>query len=112
MSKRVIVIGAGMGGLAAALRLRQWGFQVTLLEARSTIGGLASSLEIDGVTFDAGPYVLLDYPGLKWVFENLHAAIPGSSMQILPGAYHWMVWHDAPAVARQIRTFLSSEESY
>ena len=68
---RVVVVGAGMGGLAAALELARSGILVTLLESRSVPGGLASSLTADGWTFDGGPYVLLDLPGLSWALGQL-----------------------------------------
>ncbi len=71
MTKSVAIIGAGMGGLAAALRLAQRGFQVRVFEASAGPGGLASSLEIGGLWFDAGPYILLDRGGLEWAFEQL-----------------------------------------
>ncbi len=67
----VVVVGGGMGGLTAAIRLAQRGDQVVILEARSEVGGLASSLTLDGLTFDAGPYILLDRPGLTWAFHQL-----------------------------------------
>jgi phytoene dehydrogenase-like protein len=69
--KRIIVIGAGMGGLSAAIRLAQIGYSVTTLEARATPGGLASGFDHDGVRFDSGPYILLDLPGLQWAFHAL-----------------------------------------
>lgn len=72
MNPRVLVIGAGMGGLSAALRLKQHGFDVLVLEARDTAGGLASGLRIDGIWFDGGPYILLDRPGLEWLFDQIH----------------------------------------
>lgn len=68
---RVIVIGAGMGGLTAALRLAQSGHQVQVLEARDQAGGLASGFSQDGFAFDGGPYILLDRPGLAWAFQAL-----------------------------------------
>lgn len=71
MSKQVIVIGAGAGGLSGALRLARAGFAVTVLEARAEPGGLASRVSYDGFSFDAGPYILLDRPGLEWSFEAL-----------------------------------------
>ena len=55
---RVVVIGAGLGGLAAAVRLRMRGFDVTVLEARDQAGGRAGVFRRDGYTFDAGPTVI------------------------------------------------------
>jgi phytoene dehydrogenase-like protein len=71
MNRRVVIIGAGIGGLSAAIRLARSGCHVTIVEARSSPGGLASGFELDGFRFDAGPYVLLDRPGLEWAFRQL-----------------------------------------
>jgi phytoene dehydrogenase-like protein len=71
MKKTVVVIGAGMGGLTAALRLARVGFRVQVLEARAEAGGLASGNVYEGVWFDAGPYILLDRPGLEWAFRSV-----------------------------------------
>ena len=54
----VVIIGAGLGGLSAALRLAGAGRQVTILERASVPGGRAGRLEIDGYRFDTGPTVL------------------------------------------------------
>lgn len=67
----VVVIGAGMGGLAASLQLRRLGYEVELIEGRTSVGGLASGQHHDGLAFDAGPYILLDRPGLEWAFAKL-----------------------------------------
>ena len=75
MSLRVVVIGAGMGGLTAALRLKQRGVDVLVLEARETAGGLASGLLIEGLWFDGGPYILLDRPGLEWTLDQIHTGL-------------------------------------
>jgi len=53
-----VVIGAGLGGLAAAIRLRARGHRVTVLEATDQPGGRASVFARDGFTFDAGPTVV------------------------------------------------------
>ncbi len=53
-----IVIGAGFGGIAAALRLRALGHRVTLLERGASLGGRARVVAQDGFSFDAGPTVL------------------------------------------------------
>ena len=55
---RVVIVGAGLGGLSAALRLAGAGREVTVLERASLPGGRAGLLEIDGYRFDTGPTVL------------------------------------------------------
>jgi len=71
MTRRILIIGAGMGGLTAALWLARHGFAVRVLEARPTSGGLAAGFHQDGLNYDAGPYVLLDRPGLDWAFRTV-----------------------------------------
>jgi phytoene desaturase len=56
--KKIVVIGSGFGGLAAAVRLQARGYQVELVEARDKLGGRAYVYEQDGYTFDAGPTIL------------------------------------------------------
>jgi phytoene desaturase len=55
---RVVVIGAGLGGLAAAARLARLGHEVTVCEAAAEIGGKLGVLSRDGFTFDTGPSLL------------------------------------------------------
>ncbi|MBV9097673.1 MAG: FAD-dependent oxidoreductase, partial [Frankiaceae bacterium] len=54
----VVVVGAGLGGLSAALRLAGAGRRVTVLERAAQPGGRAGLLELDGYRFDTGPTVL------------------------------------------------------
>jgi phytoene desaturase len=56
--KRVIVIGSGFGGIAAALRLKAKGHDVTLIEKQNDLGGRARVFKKEGYTFDAGPTVI------------------------------------------------------
>ena len=58
--KSAIVIGAGFGGLALAIRLQSAGVQTTIVEARDKPGGRAYFWEKDGFVFDAGPTVITD----------------------------------------------------
>ncbi len=56
--RQAIVIGAGYGGMAAAIRLRARGYEVTLVEANEQLGGRGAVWKQDGFTFDAGPTVV------------------------------------------------------
>ncbi len=58
-AKRVAVVGAGMGGLAAAIRLRLMGFDVEVFEKNAQIGGRLGRLREAGFAFDTGPTLLL-----------------------------------------------------
>jgi phytoene desaturase len=50
--KHAIIIGAGMGGLATALRLRHQGFEVTVLEKQARAGGRSNVIEENGFRVD------------------------------------------------------------
>ena len=52
---RVVVIGGGFGGMAAAARLAKLGHDVTLLERSAQLGGALTTVELDGFAWDAGP---------------------------------------------------------
>ena len=58
-SSRALVIGGGLAGISAALTLADAGVEVTLLERRPHLGGLTTSIERDGYSFDNGQHVFL-----------------------------------------------------
>jgi len=64
-----IVVGAGFGGIAAALRLRAKGYEVTLIDRCNHIGGRARVFEREGFRHDAGPTVIT----APFLFEELFA---------------------------------------
>jgi 1-hydroxycarotenoid 3,4-desaturase len=66
----VIVVGAGVGGLAAAIRLQAAGARVTVLERAARVGGKLREVEVGGRALDAGPSVLT----MPFHFEQLFAA--------------------------------------
>lgn len=68
--KRIIVIGSGFGGLAAAIRLALRGHQVELFEKLDKLGGRAYVFELDGFKFDGGPTVIT----APWLFDELFEA--------------------------------------
>lgn len=55
---KTVVVGSGFGGIAAALRARAKGHEVTLVEKNAKLGGRAQVFERDGYKFDAGPTVI------------------------------------------------------
>jgi phytoene desaturase len=55
---RVVIVGAGIGGLAAAARLATLGHQVVVCEQADRVGGKLASYSRDGFTFDTGPSLL------------------------------------------------------
>ncbi len=67
---KAVVIGAGLGGLAAALRLQGQGHDVTVIEARDKPGGRAYQLRDGGFTWDTGPSLIT----MPWVLEDAFAA--------------------------------------
>lgn len=73
---RVVVVGAGMGGLVSALLLACRGLQVTLVEAQATPGGKMRRQMVGGSAIDGGPTVFT----MRWVFDEILAAA-GSSLQ-------------------------------
>lgn len=70
-SERVVVVGSGLGGLAAAIRLRARGYEVLVLEAMDQPGGRAAVFEQDGFSFDAGPTVVT----ASYLFDELFALV-------------------------------------
>ena len=67
---RAVVVGAGLGGLATALRLQGMGADVTVVEQRPRPGGRAYQLRDGGFTWDTGPSLLT----MPWVLEETFAA--------------------------------------
>lgn len=70
MNKKVIIIGAGLGGLSAAVRLAACGFAVTILEKNESVGGKVNQVEANGYQFDTGASLLT----MRHVFEELFQA--------------------------------------
>lgn len=69
--QHVIVIGAGMGGLAAAMRLAHRGLKVTVLERHGTPGGKMRALPSEAGPVDTGPTVLTMKPVFEALFRDI-----------------------------------------
>jgi len=70
-TERVIVVGAGIGGLVTALELAAQGVGVLVLERASQPGGKMREVSVGGAAMDAGPTVFT----MRWVFEELFDAV-------------------------------------
>ena len=70
-TREVVVVGAGPGGLAAAMQLAQAGCKVTILERRDHVGGRTSAIELDGFRFDCGPTFFLYPRVLSEIFQSV-----------------------------------------
>ena len=70
-AQKIVIIGAGIGGLAAAARLAHQGFDVEVLEKGSGPGGRCGRLQVDGFTFDTGPTLLLMPAVLEETFASV-----------------------------------------
>jgi len=64
---RVVVVGAGIGGLVSALVLAHRGLDVTLIECASQPGGKIRQVQVDGVGVDSGPTVFT----MRWVLDQM-----------------------------------------
>ena len=86
--KKILVIGAGLGGLSAAISLASEGFEVTVVEKNDKVGGKLNVLTRDGFSFDLGPSILT----MPHIFEALFTKV-GKRMvdyiAIQPVLPHW-----------------------
>jgi 1-hydroxycarotenoid 3,4-desaturase len=73
-AKKVVVVGAGIGGLVSALELSARGFDVTVVESAAGPGGKMREVEVAGTRIDAGPTVFT----MRWIFDELFAAVGAS----------------------------------
>jgi 1-hydroxycarotenoid 3,4-desaturase len=80
MGSRVVVVGAGMGGLAAALDLAARGRDVLVLDRAAAPGGKMRQIAIGDARIDGGPTVFT----MRWVFEELFAAAGADLADHLP----------------------------
>ena len=109
--KHVVVVGAGLGGLSAAIRLRAAGVRVTLLEKNERVGGKMNLIERDGFTFDTGPSLFT----MPWVVRELLHSVGRKledEIELVPLAstcrYRWSdgtsfdAWSDMAALIGEI----------
>ena len=95
---RVCVIGAGLGGLALAIRLQSSGVETTLIEAHERPGGHSWSRAHDGFTFDFGPAALADPAAFAELWQ-LSGGDISEDIKLLPlELLHRYNWPDGAAI--------------
>ncbi|PKP87073.1 MAG: phytoene desaturase [Alphaproteobacteria bacterium HGW-Alphaproteobacteria-17] len=94
MTRTAIVIGAGFGGLALAIRLQSAGVATTIVEARDKAGGRGYHWQRQGFTFDAGPTVITDPPCLQelWALSGQDMAADVTLDPVMP--FYRLNWPD------------------
>ncbi|PKH20942.1 phytoene dehydrogenase [Enterobacterales bacterium CwR94] len=113
-----LVIGAGFGGLALAIRLQAAGIPTRILEQRDKPGGRAYVYQDQGFTFDAGPTVITDPSALEALFEvagrNMHDYV--TLLPVRP--FYRLCWesgqtfdydNDQAALEAEIRRFAAED---
>jgi phytoene desaturase len=115
---RALIIGAGFGGLALAIRLQSAGYATTLLEKRDKPGGRAYVYQDQGFTFDAGPTVITDPTCLEELF-TLSGRRLSDYVELMPiSPFYQLCWEDGTtfdyvndqaALDRQIARFSQAD---
>lgn len=77
--KHIVVVGAGPGGLTAAMILAYRGFRVTVCEAQSRVGGRNGAIELGPYTFDIGPTFLM----LKDILDEVFREAGGNADELM-----------------------------
>jgi diapolycopene oxygenase len=71
MTKKVVIVGGGLGGLSTAMKLAGQGYNVNVLEKNERAGGKLNVRSGKGFTFDTGPSILT----MPWVLEQLFQSV-------------------------------------
>jgi phytoene desaturase len=98
-----VVIGAGLGGLSAAMRLSHGGWRVTVLDRLDEVGGRGSSIRAGGHRFDLGPTIVTAPTVFERLFRDcgldLHAAVDLRPLD----PFYTIRWPDGSSLAARAR---------
>lgn len=112
MNKNVLIVGAGIGGIATALRLAQRGYRVEILEKNEQAGGRVNRICKDGFTFDTGP----SFFSMSYEFEEFardchirlpfsyHAVDPLYTVNFRNDPHTYLLYRDIPRLAKQFES--------
>ena len=98
MKRKVVIIGSGFGGLAAAIRLQAKGMQVTILEKNAKVGGHAYQLVKNGYTFDMGPSIITAPNLIQRVFSCVGARMEDYLDLVKLDPFYRIYFHDGSSL--------------
>jgi len=98
MKRKIVIIGSGFGGLAAAIRLQAEGMQVTVLEKNAKVGGHAYQLVRDGYTFDMGPSIITAPDLIQRVFACAGARMEDYLDLVKLDPFYRIYFHDGSSL--------------
>ena len=87
--KKAAVVGAGVGGLGAAIRLAKEGYDVTVFEANDNAGGKINNLKLGDFRFDMGPSVFTEPQFIKELYELCGEDFSTFEYKKLPHSFHY-----------------------
>ena len=111
MRKKVLVIGSGLGGLTAALRLASDGYEVEIVEKYHQAGGRLNQLKKDGFTFDMAPTFFsmsyefkefTEYCGMEMPFEFIELD-PLYQVNFLGSNKYYTIYKDLKKLAEELK---------
>jgi diapolycopene oxygenase len=109
--RRIVVIGAGLGGMSAAIQLARAGYAVDLIEKNGNVGGKLNVLQHSGFTFDLGPSIFTLPQIFRPIFEHAGKTLEDyiHLERVDPQWRNFFedgtvvdLWEDANAMARQL----------
>lgn len=104
--KKVIIIGAGIGGLISAIKLKHHGYDVTVIEKNGYIGGKINQIKKDGFTFNIGPMTDKYYE----IFDDVYHYVgkdPREYFSIFPLSKNYHVYFSKENMAEVSSEFVS-----
>ncbi|KAJ5660978.1 Phytoene desaturase [Penicillium longicatenatum] len=93
-NKRVVVVGAGVGGIATAARLAKAGLQVSVYEKNDFYGGKCSNIVHNGYRFDRGPSIMLMLEIFEETFQHLGTSMFREEIQLRKCEPNCKVWFE------------------